>query len=90
VDALFAAMARDRQENEAQRDVPAVQDEQPLPTAVREIQPVPLAPVPVRTLVGRIYAALTLVVVGPPAFFGLRRAARKPRVPAKVRLTKSV
>jgi hypothetical protein len=85
VDALFVEMARNRQQPEVASDDPAARSEQPLHGAVRETQGV-LATVPVRTLLGRIYAALALIVVGPPAFFGLRRTAQSSPVPARVPL----
>jgi hypothetical protein len=89
VDAVFAQMARNQQRPEIASEVRAAQDAQPAPTAVSEVQPVLAAPLPVQTFLGRVYAALTLLVVGPPAFFGLRRAAQTPPPPTRVRLTKS-
>jgi hypothetical protein len=94
IDALFAAMGR-RQKPEVSGWVWAAEGEESLPVADRNLSPGPhetepyeLAPTPVRTLLGRIYAAVALLLLGPPAFFGLRRAARKPRLPAPVRLAK--
>jgi hypothetical protein len=85
IDALFAALARDRQLPEIPRPAAAnrgrMQQPPPTPeasasTAAARTEHSEFEPTPVRTLLGSFTVALSMLVMGPLALLGLHQARR--------------